>query len=57
LTKNNTKFLMKNKEERLVSNLKKILTANTVLSIYNQKLETEVHIDAAIASASGMLYE
>ncbi|XP_052856037.1 uncharacterized protein LOC128264546 [Drosophila gunungcola] len=47
LTKNNTKFCMGPKEELSVNNLKKILTANPVLSIYNQKLETEVHTDAS----------
>jgi len=57
LTRNNTKFLMGPKLETSVCKWKKILTANPVLSIYNQKLETELHTDASIDGFCAILLQ
>lgn len=57
LTKKSIKFSMGIEEEGAVSLLKKLLTKNPVLSIYNQSYETEVHTDASIDGFGAVLLQ
>lgn len=57
LTKKNAKFRFDLDEENAVNILKKLLTENPVLSIYNQAYETEVHTDASIDGFGAVLLQ
>ncbi|XP_017484587.1 PREDICTED: uncharacterized protein LOC108373235, partial [Rhagoletis zephyria] len=57
LTKKSIKFSMGIEEEGAVNHLKKLLTENPVLSIYNQSYETEVHTDASIDGFGAVLLQ
>ncbi|XP_053964372.1 uncharacterized protein LOC128867288 [Anastrepha ludens] len=57
LTKQNVKFEMKDREIESFQTLKKCLSEKPVLSIFNQKFQTEVHTDASIDGYGAVLLQ